>query len=74
MRYLDFPIVIERDRDGYVATCPDLQGCYTQGKTYEEVAENIKEVIALHLEDRRANREKVPELSSLILSSVRVFA
>ena len=33
--------VVERDEEGYLAFCPELQGCYTQGMTYEEVLENI---------------------------------
>jgi hypothetical protein len=33
--------VVERDEEGYFAFCPELQGCYTQGMTYEEVLENI---------------------------------
>src|SRR5262245_5567174 len=47
-----FQIIIEKDEAGYyVAECPALRGCYTQAKTYEEVIENIKDVIALCLED-----------------------
>ncbi|HYV37684.1 MAG TPA: type II toxin-antitoxin system HicB family antitoxin [Gemmataceae bacterium] len=43
-----FQIIIERDEAGYyVAECPALRACYTQGRTYEEVVENIKDVIAL---------------------------
>ena len=41
------PVVIERDRDGYYAECPVLQGCYTQGDTYDEVMANIKDVLKL---------------------------
>jgi len=48
-------VVIEKDEDGYFAYCPQLQGCYTQGDTYEEVIENIKDAIKLHIEDRIAN-------------------
>ncbi len=40
-----FPIIIEKDSDGYFAFCPDIQGCYTQGDTYEEVIENIKDLV-----------------------------
>ena len=36
-----FPIIIEKDEDGYFASCPALQGCYTQGDTYEEALANI---------------------------------
>lgn len=48
-----FSVIVEKDKDGYFAECRELQGCYTQGKTYEEVMENIKEVIGLHVEDRK---------------------
>jgi len=45
-------VVIEKDRDGYFAFTPELQGCYSQGDTYEEAKENIRDAIALHIEDR----------------------
>ncbi len=47
-----FPVVIEKDEDGYFAYCPTLQGCYTQGDTYEEALTNIRDAIQLHLPDR----------------------
>ena len=46
-----FPVVIEKDEDGYFAYCPTLQGCYTQGDTYEEALANIRDAIQLHLTD-----------------------
>jgi predicted RNase H-like HicB family nuclease len=49
---LQLTAVVERSRGGYVATCPQLQGCYTLGRTYEEVMQNIRDAIRLHLEDR----------------------
>ena len=49
---LIFSVIVEKDKDGYFAECRGLQGCYTQGKTYEEVMKNIREVIGLHIEDR----------------------
>lgn len=53
-------VVIEKDADGYFAFCPELQGCYTQGDGYEEVLENIKDAIYLHIEDRMEDREDIP--------------
>jgi len=45
-------VVIEQDEDGiYVAHCPALEGCYTQGDTYEEAMRNIKDVIQMCLEE-----------------------
>lgn len=56
-----FTIVIERDEDGlYIASVPLLQGCYTQGDSYKEALENIKDAIKLHIEARRAIGEPVP--------------
>lgn len=53
-------IVIEKDSDGYYAYCPALQGCYTQGDSYEEALENIRDAIHLHIEDLLANNEPIP--------------
>ncbi len=48
-----FQVLVEQDEAGYfVAECPALKACYTQGKSYEAVIENIKDVIALCLADK----------------------
>jgi predicted RNase H-like HicB family nuclease len=39
-------VKIEKDEAGYyVAEVPALPGCFSQGKTYEQAIENIKEAI-----------------------------
>ena len=72
MKKYKFSIVIEKDVEGYFAICPKLQGCYTQGNTYEEVLENIKDAIKLHLEDRMKNKEEIPQSESVSLTSLEV--
>ena len=67
-----FSVVIERDRDGYFALCPELQGCYSQGDTYEEVLGNIKDAIRLHIEDRIENGEEIPQAESVSLTMMEV--
>ncbi len=58
----NFPIIIEKDEDGfYVASTPVIQGCYTQGKTYKEALERIKEAIELHLEARHIKIDFLPQ-------------
>jgi len=69
-----FAIVVEKDKQGYFAYCPELQGCYTQGDTFEEVIENIKDAIKLHVEDRLVNDEAVTTSEIVSLSSVEVTA
>ena len=48
----EFYVVIERDEDGYyVGEVPQLRACYRQGRTLEELLENIREVIQMCLEE-----------------------
>ncbi|MBM3745470.1 MAG: type II toxin-antitoxin system HicB family antitoxin [Acidobacteria bacterium] len=69
-----FSVVIEKDADGYFAFCPELQGCYTQGSTYEEALANIRDAVQLHVTDRLACGEDVPQPESVSLTSVEVAA
>ncbi|MCS7337863.1 MAG: type II toxin-antitoxin system HicB family antitoxin [Verrucomicrobiae bacterium] len=44
-------VILERGEDGYyVAHCPALKSCWSQGKTREEALQNIREAIELYLE------------------------
>lgn len=74
MNIFRLPVVIEHDADGYYAFCPELQGCYAQGETYEEVIENIRDAIQLHIEDRKADGEEISQPDSISLTSVEVTA
>ncbi|MBC8456688.1 MAG: type II toxin-antitoxin system HicB family antitoxin [Deltaproteobacteria bacterium] len=47
----EFWVIIEKGEDGYyIGTVPELKGCHTQGKTLDELMENIREAIALCIE------------------------
>jgi len=72
VKHLVLPIVVEGDADGYFVSCPALQGCYSQGDTYEEAVKNIKDAIRLHIEDRLADGEEIPERNSVSLSTVEI--
>lgn len=74
MQNYKISIVIEKDADGYFAFSPQLQGCYTQGETYEEALENIKDAIHLHLEDMKQSGEKVQEVEMISLTTLEVAA
>lgn len=43
-------VIVEKDKHGYYAYCPDLDGCHTQGDSFEEVIANIREAIELYME------------------------
>ena len=50
---MKFVVTIDRDEDGmWVAECPAIPGCVSQGSTKEELLANIKEAIELCLEVR----------------------
>jgi len=70
-RYV-FSVVIERDEDGYFAFSPELQGCYSQGETYEEALENIRDALRLHVEDRLESGEEIRQSESVSLTSLEV--
>jgi len=57
-----FTIVIEKDESGhFLAICPSLQGCYSEGETVKQAIELIKDAIKLHIEDRIENGELIYE-------------
>ncbi len=43
-------VFFSRDEHGYFVYCPELPGCQSQGDSFEEARENIKEAIDLYLE------------------------
>jgi predicted RNase H-like HicB family nuclease len=69
-----FPIVIEHDEDGFFADCPSLQGCHAQGATYEELWENIRDAVELHIQDRKARGETIEPPRSISISTLEVSA
>ena len=54
---MNVTVTVEKGEDGYfVASCPSLKSCWSQGRTREEALKNIREAIELYL---------VPNLDSL---------
>lgn len=50
---MKFNVTLDRDEDGmWVAECPAIPGCVSQGQTREEAKTNIREAIAACLEVR----------------------
>lgn len=58
MRYR---ILIEQDENGvFVAECPSLPGCISQGKSRKEALENIRDAIKGYLESLKKHNEPIP--------------
>ncbi|MFB2894081.1 type II toxin-antitoxin system HicB family antitoxin [Aerosakkonemataceae cyanobacterium BLCC-F50] len=65
-------VLIYSDEDGYwIAECPSLPGCNSQGKTKQEAIANIKEAIELYIEVLQEKGQPVPDdRSDMILVAV----
>jgi len=58
MRYR---ILIDQDEDGvFVAECPALPGCISQGKNRNEALQNIQDAVKGYLESLRKHNEPIP--------------
>jgi len=54
---MKFTVSLDRDEDGvWVAECPSIPGCVSQGTTREEALENVKEAIELCLQVRAEHK------------------
>lgn len=55
-------VIIHSGEDGYwVAECPSLPGCISQGKSREDAAQNIKEAIQVYTEALAEDDLPIPE-------------
>ena len=65
-----FTVIIEQREDGwYVATVPDIPGCYTQGKTIAQVLDRIKEAIEVCLE---ADKDEIEPLEFVGVQQIKI--
>jgi len=58
---MKFRVIIEPDEDGvFVAECPNLPGCISQGRTRAEAVANIKDAIQGYLASLKKHSEPAP--------------
>ena len=59
---MKFRVTVEPDEDGvFVAECPALPGCISQGKTRDEAMANIRDAIQGYLQSLKKHGEPIPE-------------
>jgi len=64
---MEYTAIITEVEDGwYMGQCEQIPGAITQGKTVEEVQENLKEALALVLESEQEHCRKQYEGQSFI--------
>ena len=62
MKPRTYPVVIQEGEDGkYIANCPAVEGCFSQGDSIPDAVRNIREAILLCLEEMIQRGEALPE-------------
>ncbi len=57
-KVLEYNAIFQKEKEGgFSVWIPALPGCTSQGETFEEATKNIKEAIALYLEDQKEIEE-----------------
>ena len=58
---MKYRVLIQQDEDGvFVATCPSLPGCISEGKTRAEAVKNIREAIDGYIESLKEHGVPIP--------------
>lgn len=64
-------VVCKKQSNGsYFAICPDLKSCYTQGDTYEQALENLKELANINIKEEKDETLK----TELIAEKINIFS
>lgn len=70
---LEYNVIFQKEQEGgYSVWVPTLPGCTSQGETFEEALENVREAIALYLEDSSENEEEVTNTRNQFMVPVGV--
>ncbi len=58
---MKFRVVIEEDEDGkFIASCPTLPGCWSQGDSRDEAKRNIADAMKGYLESLEEHGDPIP--------------
>ena len=58
---MKYRVIVEEDEDGmFVAECPTLPGCISQGKTRKEALANIRDAIKGYIQSLKRHNEPIP--------------
>jgi predicted RNase H-like HicB family nuclease len=69
---MQFTVILTPDEEdgGFVAECPSIPGCVSEGESIEEALANVKEAIEGCLESLAARDEPLPREGSVIVATV----
>jgi predicted RNase H-like HicB family nuclease len=64
--------IIEQDKEGVFAYCPELKGCHTQGDTVEEALTNLREAAELYLETLKPAELRRMNAKTILATSLEI--
>lgn len=72
---IDYLLIIHTaEEGGYWAEVPDLDGCFVQGETVDELLADAPDAITSHIAALQADGQPVPEPQPVMVTTVRVVA
>ena len=72
MKSMKASVVIEKDENSYCAYSPELDGCQSQGATFEEALANIREAVESYLETLTPEEAREQLSQEVVTTSVEV--
>ncbi|CAG9469721.1 type II toxin-antitoxin system HicB family antitoxin [Campylobacter upsaliensis] len=69
---MHFTAIIEKDENGYFAYVPELKGCVSEGKSYEEALCNIQEACGLYLKSLQEDELKALQTKWISIAPIQV--
>ena len=67
---MKYRVLIQQDKDGmFVAKCPSLPGCISQGKTREESLANITDAVNGYLQSLKKHNESLPHIEEELVEA-----
>ena len=63
-------ICSKQSNGAYFAICPEINGCFTQGDTYEEACTNLKELVEITIKEELAEKD----IEEILLSKAKIFS
>lgn len=73
-KILEYTVIFEpAEEGGYIASVPALQGCVTQGDTFEEAVEMVKDAIDGYIAVLKDLKKEIPkERGDIVVTKVSV--
>ena len=62
-------ICSRQDNGSFYAICPEINGCFTQGDTYEEAFANLKELVEISIKEVLEKKN----IEEILLSKNKIF-